>query len=409
MLLSDDAIENLMQPIIDRQEYINLWIVRRIARRIKEIGELSPSDVRSLEQLMKSGGDVREINREIARLSGLQVTAIKKLIKDVAQNIYFNAKPFYDYRHRSFIPFEKNLSLQRAVKAVQKETVNTYTNLSNSKATGFLIKDLKNPTKLVLKPINETYKIVTDRAIQAVQSGVLDYKTVMRDTVKQLSKSGVKSLFWSDTNYVQGLLPAVKRNVLDGVRAVNRKIQDLIGKIFGANGVELTAHINPAPDHAPIQGHCFTKRNWEKMQSNEPFSDIDGNNFPALDRIIGQWNCKHLHYCVVLRDYIPTYTKEELQKILDDNDKGIDINGRHLTGYECTQMQNELARKVRRAKEAQMTAMEAGDKELAKAERVRVDEATEEYIEFNKIVSRPPVNLAPRMDKLEVPGYTRKI
>ena len=99
-MLSENALDNLMQPIIDRQEAINTYVVKTIAQRVKEIGTLKPSDVYKLERILKSGADVRKINKEIARLTGLNEKQIKQLIKKVAEDAYIDTKPYYDYRQK---------------------------------------------------------------------------------------------------------------------------------------------------------------------------------------------------------------------------------------------------------------------------------------------------------------------
>ena len=146
-MISDKELEKLIQPILDRQQSINNYVIDKIAKRVREIGTLKPSDVYQLERLLKSGADVREINREIARLTGLNERDIKKLIKFIAEDAYLDTKPFFDYRHKAFIPFEKNVPLQRVVTAIAKQTLETYENLSQSRA--FMIRDLKNPQKLL--------------------------------------------------------------------------------------------------------------------------------------------------------------------------------------------------------------------------------------------------------------------
>ena len=83
-MLSDDALDRLMQPIIDRQESINSFVLDVIADRINQIGTMTPRDLYNLQRLLQSGADVRLINAELARLSGLQVTDIKRMIKIVA-------------------------------------------------------------------------------------------------------------------------------------------------------------------------------------------------------------------------------------------------------------------------------------------------------------------------------------
>jgi hypothetical protein len=85
-LLSDDTIDNLVEQIAERQRNINIYVIKKIAARLKEYGEILPSDVYALERLLKMGADVREINKELARLTQLQVTEIKALIKTIAKD-----------------------------------------------------------------------------------------------------------------------------------------------------------------------------------------------------------------------------------------------------------------------------------------------------------------------------------
>ena len=154
-MLSEDAIDNLVQPIVDRQESINMYVIQKIANRLKSINKLTKSDVQALRNLAVTGADIREINSEISKQSGLQVREIKQVIKITAADTYADTKPFYDYRHRSYIPFEQNDKMQRIMEGIANQTRYTYINLSNSSATGFLLRDANNPLK------TDFYKIVT--------------------------------------------------------------------------------------------------------------------------------------------------------------------------------------------------------------------------------------------------------
>lgn len=403
-MLSENAIDNLVQPIVDRQESINIMIINKIARRLRELRTLEPSDIDKLNKLAIMGNDIREINKEISRISGIQVSDIKSVIKTVAQESYRDAKPFYDYRHKSYIPFEKNEKLQQIVRAVGKETAYNYTNLSNSKATGFMIRNPNNPLKLHFKTIDGTYRQVIDEAIQAAQSGVVDTRTAINRAIKQLLDSGIRRMYW-DSGYTQRLDTAVRRNILDGIRAINQQIQDETGRQFRSDGKELSAHSNSAPDHEPFQGHIFTNAEWNNLQSNEDFKDIDGESFTGVDRIIGVWNCHHVAYSIIIGAKPPRYTKEQLQKMKENNAKGITLkNGKHLSGYECTQMQRRLETKIRYAKEEQMAMKELGNKDAARWARAKVKNLTNEYKSFSKSVKLPI-----KKDRISIPGYLYKI
>lgn len=399
-MLSEDAINNLVQPIIDRQESINMYVINKIASRLRDVGELRPSDINKMKILVDMGADINEINKEMARISDKQIVDIKRIIRTVAIDSYKDVKPFYDYRNKSYIPFQKNVKLQNIVNAVGNRTAKTYVNISNSKATGFLISDTKNPKQLRFKTIDKTYRQVIDKAIQAAQSGAVDTRTAINNAVKELLNSGVRRLSW-DSGYTQRLDTAVRRNVLEGIRAVNQEIQDEVGKQFDADGKELSAHPNSAPDHEPFQGHIFTNAEWDKLQSSQDFTDIDGEHFTGVDRVIGMWNCYHIAYSIVIGAKKRRYTKEQLQKFIKDNNKGrVLSDGKHLSMYECTQMQRKLETRIRYAKEEQIAMRTLKDKEAIRQAKAKVVQLTNEY----KIFSRN-CGLPVKKDRISIPNY----
>lgn len=405
-MLSEIDVNNLITPFELRQKALEQYVIRTIAKRVNEIGKMLPSDIHKLERLYKSGADVQAINRAIANMTGLQIKDIKKLIKVVAQDSYIDAKPYYDYRRKPFIPLSQNIPLQKVINAVSRQTQNSFKNLSNSQAIGFLIRDRKHPKRMKFYTVIETYQSVIDEAIQAVLSGTLDYQTTMRRTIRQLNNSGMRRMYW-ESGYSQRMDTAVKRNILDGVKQISQEVHKITGEQFGADGIELTAHPYPAPDHAPFQGRLFTNKEFDKLQDHRSFKDIKGNNYPAQERIIGQYNCKHFAYPVILAATIPTYTEKQLKDILKQNEKGVTLpSGEHLTGYEAIQYQNKLALKVRQLKDAQMVAQEAGDMKLAKEYQTKVTQVTKHYNIYNKkIMSQLGVGV--HKEKLSVVGYRR--
>ena len=236
-MLSEDAIDNLIQPMIDRQEALNVYALQMIASRLKEVGSLQPSDVKKIKILMNMGTDVRKFNKELSRVSGLQEKEIKHIIKTVAKDNYVDAKPMYDYRHKSYVPFKDNDKLQKIVRAVEKETVGTYRNLSNSRAIGFVYKSPKTKT-YKFDSVEKTYQRVIDEAIQSIVSGLVDPRVAIRRALKELSDSGIQRLYW-ESGYHQRLDTAVRRNILDGVKAINQRVQDEIGEQINADGKEI--------------------------------------------------------------------------------------------------------------------------------------------------------------------------
>lgn len=406
-MLSEEAIQRLIKPIIDRQEAINVYVIKTICERIKEIGSILPLDVFKLQMLLKQGGDVRKINEEIALQTGLQVQSIKRIIKEVAKDSYLDAKPFYDYRRLSYVPITENTPIMNIMKAIGQQTAETYVNMA--KAQAFMIRDFRNPKILRPTSISQTYYSIIDEAVQAAQSGVLDYNTAIRRTVKQLADSGLRYVTYnteSGRTYSQRMDTAVRRNILDGVRAINQAVQDETGRQYGADGKEITVHDYPAKDHAPVQGHQFTNEEYEKLQGEEDvqFKDVDGQSFDHFDRHIGTLNCRHFTFSIIIGYANPNYNKEELQEILDRNEKGYTLpNGKHFTMYQCTQKQREYETRIRKAKDGQIAAVASGDEILAKEYQARVSSLQKQYKAFSDACG-----LSIQPERIKVSGY-RKI
>lgn len=398
-MYTDEQIDELIKVLVERQEKINLYVLKKIAKRIREIGEVTPSDVAALTRIRATGADVRVINQELARLTALQVTEIQSIIQTVALNTYEDAKPFFDYREQPFIPFKENKQVQKVVKAIAKQTANTFINLSKSQA--FMIRDLQNPEILKPTSLSKTYQSVVDEAVQAVHSNVTDYNTAIRKTMNQLIDSGIRYVTYdtkSGRKYTQRLDTAVRRNILDGVREIQQGVQDEVGKQFHSDGKELSAHRFSALDHEPFQGHQFTNENWEKLQSNQDFEDIYGQKFSGVDRIIGIWNCRHFAWSIIVGKTKPTRTKEQLQKFIEDNHKGYTLkNGKHITMYECTQLQRNYELRIRQAREGIEVAKTLKDKNLQQTYENKVKNLIRQYRLFSQ-----DCGLRPQFDKTTI-------
>lgn len=382
-MLSNDYIDNLIDPFIERQENLSSYVVNTIATRVKEIGEVSKSDVYRLQQLYKTGVDTKLINEEIAKVANTQVSNVKSMIKKVAIDTYKQAKPFYDYRHKTQIPYEQNTKLQRQVKAIGEQTADTFKNLSNSQATGFTIRNAKSQQSLKFYNVKDTYQTVIDEAIQSVTTGVLDFDTAMRRTLKQLNDSGLRRMYW-DSGYSRRLDSTVRMNLLGGIRQINDAVQLQIADETKADGVELSAHSFSAPDHEPIQGHIFDLKNYENLQNSVGFKDIEGNEFSAIQRPIGEWNCRHFITAIIIDAHTPTWTSKELEELKNENHKGYTTkDGKHYTMYECTQVQRNYETNIRYAKEGYMMAKSANNEKLMGYYTSRIAELNKQYRLFS--------------------------
>lgn len=413
-MLSEDVLEKLILPILQRQERINNYVVSLIAKHIKQIGTINASDVYKLQQMMNIGGDMRLIQKSLSIATEMNVNELKNILYKVAEEMYGDAKPYYEYRGMSFVPLEENQQLNALVEAISRETAESFVNLSNT--TGFT---MWRGGQKVPMTIRDTYTRVVDEAIQAVKANVTDYNTAIRRSMRQMINSGVRSINYngnpnseffgrtfvtyapdSGRHYTRRLDSAVRMNVLDGVKAINQQLQDAIGEQVGADGKEISVHRFPAPDHAPVQGHIFTNGEYDKLQNEEQCRDIDNNTFPPIERAIGMWNCRHFTFSVIIGVYPPNYTQDQLDKIIRENNKGYTYNDKHYTMYQCTQLQRQYELEIRRAKDGYIAAQALGDEKLAGEYKGKVNQQMTEYRTFSEACG-----LSIKYNNIRVDGY----
>jgi len=204
---------------------------------------------------------------------------------------------------------------------------------------------------------------------------------------------------------------------MDGIRSLTNEVNRKFGEEFGADGVEITVHDAPAPDHANVQGRQFANAEFDKFQNDKDCYDIKGNYFPAeFDghdrRSISQYNCYHGIFPIVIGVSEPQYTDEQLEKIKQDNLDGFTTtkklkNGKvikkHRTLYEGKQMQRNLETEIRKAKDNQIMNVELGDEDEIIKSQARITLLNKKYKELNDISG-----LSPRKERMRVKGYKRR-
>ena len=98
----------------------------------------------------------------------------------------------------------------------------------------------------------------------------------------------------------------------------------------------------------------------------------------------------------------PEYSEEELQKLIDDNNKGFELDGVHYTNYEGTQLQRKLETEIRKQKDIQIMAKASGNKELVQESQSRITQLTHKYKELSDVSGLPT-----KMERMRVSQYKR--
>ena len=372
-----------------RFEALNSEILQKFGKTISKFEGLSVSEAHILAQQMKNGREIDKIMEDLEKASQLSRKDLEELLEIAAEeNIEF-ANVYYEAKGMDKVSYKDSKQFQDIVKSVEKTTQGVFANLSSTTA----IKLLKDNGEGYLMGIREAYKDVIDRCVLAVSTGQNNYQKAMYDTIKQLSSSGVKKVYYENEGkkpYARRLDSSVRQNILDGVRQVNIGIQEQVGKEFGADGVEVSHHVNCAPDHIHIDGQQFSKKKFEKINNN-------------LTRPVASMNCRHFVFSIVLGVSSPLYTKKQLEEDRKNNEKGFEYEGKHYTLYEGEQLQRKIELAVRQQKDLQIIAKASNNKEGVRNAQAKITQLTQKYKDFSK-----NANLPTKMDRLRVVGYKRK-
>lgn len=384
-MLSESALERLTERLVNRIEELNAYFVEKLGKQITTIGNVMPSQIRELMQTIQYGADIDEIMNKIAEITNLNVNDIYNIFEEVAKQNQEFAKQFYEYKRVKFIPYEQNKELQRQVRAIAKATAEEYINISNTMAYT-IYNELGEKT---FTNLSKTYQKITDRAILNISQGRESFDTVMKKTMKDLTKNGLRTVDYA-SGYSRRLDSSVRMNLMDGIRRLNRELQEQFGEEFGADGVEVSHHINPAPDHEnTVDGKQFSKEEYEKV-----------NN--SLKRHVGELNCYHFTYSIILGVSEPIYSKEQLQADKEANRKGFEFEGKHYTNYDGTQLQRRLETKIRQYKDRQIGAKAINDMDEVYHCQEKIAQLTQKYKELSDVSGLPT-----KINRLRVEGYRR--
>ena len=98
-MLSDEILDKLVERLVKRIEDVNIYALKDIARVIKELRSLRPSDVHKLVQIMQYGGDYRKIVQKLSEINNINEKEIYEIFDEVAKSDVEFAEQFYKYRN----------------------------------------------------------------------------------------------------------------------------------------------------------------------------------------------------------------------------------------------------------------------------------------------------------------------
>lgn len=394
-MITDEQIERLLYRYVYRQDVFSMSVIKIIAERLSHLADFDDLDALHKEQTIRT--DLVRMNSLYSDYVKDQIKRLKEDLWWIAVVIYLESIKFYEKQ----VELKDNKPLNDVIRKITETAQKNFTNLIKNPV--FVIRDLKNPAILKAYNFEKTYRTVLTEALNYhnVSNELRDI--ALKRTETQLFDSGIRYMIDNSSDnakHTTSANSAIRMNVLESMKNLINKMQDVMGEQFGADAVELSAHIYPAPDHAPAQGHQYSLKEVKKMQAGEDFEDLNGTRYVGFERNIGEWNCRH-YFMKIKKGAEPTYTQEQLDKILADNERGYtDENGKHRTLYECTQVQRRYEREIRRAKEKYLYAKALNDKTMMIQARNRVGKLTTQYKQFSRKCDIPA-----KLERIKVKDY----
>ena len=374
-MLTADQIDVLGEKARQLISPVTEFLIEDIAKRIAQAGQFTGTAAYQAWRLQQLGVSQQELRKRLK----VSHRELRKLMNQAGEAGYD-----YDIRKHPYVqavPFRENQALQQIVSAAVQLADENLSNITQT--LGFVGPDGKS------RELTKAYQNACDFAFQKVATGAQDYASAIREATRNLADRGIVSIDY-ESGVSTSLEAAVRRNVMGGIGLMQEKISQQNHDDFGCDGWEISAHAASAPDHEPIQGRQYSDEAYEKL-----------NN--SLVRRIGTLNCGHAAFPIILGVDTPQYTPEELAKLRQDNENGIDYNGKHYTMYEATQHQRRLEASIRKQKRRILIAEATEDKEGLQQNQIKYQVLNQEYKRFSKAAG-----LRLQHERMEMPGFGSK-
>lgn len=360
-------LDGLIEQLRKRAENVNTFWLKSIGRRIRELKKMDPSDAAGIAAIRNDTSLIADILDAVQSVGNDTVEDAKTLLRTAAR-LSMEASPV-----------AQGLALDSWISGVAEATQGRLQNIANTTVVGVLSPDgFRTPQEAYIRAIDEV-------AAQ-MASGELGLKAGVRRVLKQLADSGL-SVVEYESGRTRSLAASIEMNLKEATSQVYQGVQRRVGEEFGADGFEISAHWDCAPDHLDVQGRQYTMKEYEKLNA-------------SLSRPIGTLNCRHTIYSIIIGVSEPTYSEAELSAMKDASLRKTEFDGKEMTNYEASQMQRRLERSIRQQKNRSVIAKAAGDDEMRREAQMKINQMTSKYKELSDKFGLPT-----KSERMAVSGY----
>lgn len=371
--MTQGELEKIPEKITKIFSDLEIRIMSDIVRRLRINGFLTASSDWQVTQLQQLGKSEKDIKAWVKAALQTSEEEIEKIFSDTVYEQYYGHDRAYKVNGMKQIPFDDNVEIQRIIKAAKEQLSGEYENLAES--MGFAI---RNPDgKIVSSPLLEYYRSTLDSAVMDIQSGAFSYQTVLERTINQMTASGLRWIDY-DSGHHNRVDVAARRAVMTGFRQVQGKINEQVAADLGTDSYEVSYHVGARPEHQVWQGRVWTM---EQLQTICGLGTVTG---------LHGANCYHDYNAFIPGVSVRTYTDEQLEEMMAEENTPKTYLGKEYTTYEALQKQRQMETVMRKYRQDIKLLEEGGsDEDAITLKKAKYHGKMQEYEAFSKAMKLP--------------------
>lgn len=351
---------------------LSMRIMEDVVDRISKINDISRSADYQIYMLSRLGLSSDTIRKAIQTALQKSDAEIDRIYDEVIREGYARDEALYKATGKLFTRYDDNLLLQQTIEAVKRQTKADLVNITQT--TGF---GIQRGSNMYYQSTTEFVRNVLDQAEMDIVSGAFDYNTTIKNAIKDMTRSGVRSLSY-ESGWHNRIEVAVRRAVMTGVTQVTSKVNDINAEKLGTDYFEVSWHATARPSHQVWQGRVY---------SRQQLIDVCGlGTGPGLCG----WNCYHSYYPFIPGISKRTYTDSELDVMNAKENKLTEYKGKEYTTYEATQKQRQLETFMRALRhDIKLMERGAAAKDDILNVKIKYRVTLSEYADFSKKMGLP--------------------
>ena len=388
MALTPEQLKNIPENIVKLYRDLEEFIIDDIARRISKAGEVTSTAKWQLERAKDLSMD--NIEKEIERVLGLANEELENTFKQSALTSIQAENKIYEEAVKKQIKIKGNSNLEKLLEAAIKQTKGELKNISQSLGFAQIVNG-----KIVYKDIAKFYQESVDLALMQVNSGVLNSNEAIKQAVKKLADSGLRTIDY-ENGWSNRVDVAVRRAVVTGSNQMCHKMTELTMKELECEFVETTAHAGARPDHQEWQGQVFCYKG-----KSDKYPDFVSSTGYGTGEGLAGYNCRHSFSPFFPGISKRAYSEEHLNNI---DPEPFEYDGKTYTYYEALQRQRKLETNIRQKKRELIGYNAAGLKDDFNNSSIALNRLKSEYKSFSNAG-----DLTVRNDLMQVYKYGQSI